>query len=110
MRLRRSSSCSSGASKRKGLTSVAVSVLLMSTSVRSQRPECGSQLGGEERGLFPRCEVTAFVDLVEVDEVGVRVLGPTSRRLILLAGKDAHGHGHGDAFGVEKATLVLPVE
>ena len=54
--------------------------------------------------------MAAPVDLVEVDEVGVRLLGPAARRLILLAGKDAHGHGDGDALGVEEATLVLPVE
>ena len=52
----------------------------------------------------------AFVDLVVVDELGIRPLCPTPRRLILLAGKDAHGHRDGDALGVEKAALVFPIE
>jgi hypothetical protein len=30
--------------------------------------------------------------------------------LILLAGKDGHGNGDGDALGVEEATLVFPIE
>jgi hypothetical protein len=30
--------------------------------------------------------------------------------LILLAGKDGHGHRNRDALGVEEATLVFPIE
>jgi hypothetical protein len=52
--------------------------------------------------------VAAPVDLVVVDEVRVGALRPALRRLVLLAGKDGHGHGDGDALGVEEATLVLP--
>ena len=59
---------------------------------------------------MPGSEVVAPVDFVEVDEVGVGLLGPTTRRLILLAGKDGHGNGDGDALGVEEATLVFPIE
>ena len=54
--------------------------------------------------------MAALIDLVVVDEVGVGPLGPAPRRLILLAGKHAHGHRDGDALGVEEATLVFPVE
>src|SRR5215211_4889313 len=45
-----------------------------------------------------------------MDEFGIRSLCPTPRRLILLAGKDAHGHGNVDALGVEKAAFVFPIE
>src|SRR5262249_4703159 len=52
----------------------------------------------------------AFVDLVVVNELGIGPLSPAPRGLILLAGKDAHGHRNGDALGVEEATLIFPVE
>ena len=54
--------------------------------------------------------MTAFVDLVVIDELGIGSLGPASRVLICLAGKDAHGHRNGDALGVPKATLIFPIE
>jgi hypothetical protein len=54
--------------------------------------------------------VPTLVEFVVVDEFGIRALGPTPGGLILLARKNAHGHRNGDALGVEKATLVLPIE
>jgi hypothetical protein len=54
--------------------------------------------------------VAALVDLVVIDQVGIRPLCPTPWRLILLAGKDAHSYRNGDALGVEKASLIFPVE
>ena len=60
--------------------------------------------------LFPGREVTAFVHLVVIDEIGIGPLGPTPRCLILLARKDGYGDRNGDALGVEEATLVFPVE
>ena len=60
--------------------------------------------------MFPRREVAALVDLVVIDEPGIGPLSPAPRGLILLARKDAHGHRNGDALGVEKATLVFPIE
>jgi hypothetical protein len=62
-------------------------------------------LACEEFGLFPGGEVAASVDLVEVDEVGVGLLGPAARGSVLLARKDAHGNGDGDALHVEAAAL-----
>src|SRR5947208_8829791 len=83
----------------------------MPTSVRgSQRPEGGTNLGGEEFRLLPGREVVALVDCVEVDEVGVGLLGPAPRRLIELPRKHAHGGRDGDALDVEEAERVLPVE
>src|SRR5687768_101667 len=68
------------------------------TSGSSHRAERCPELLREELGLLPGGKVAALVDLIEVDEVGVRLLRPTPRRLILLAGKDAHGHRNGDAL------------
>src|SRR5262249_21333723 len=75
-----------------------------------KRPECGAQLLGEQLRLLPGSEVATLVDLVVIDQVGVRPLRPASWCLILLAGKDAHGHWNGDALGVEEATPIFPVE
>jgi len=54
--------------------------------------------------------VVALADFVEVDEVGVGLLGPTPRRLIELSREDAHGSRNRDALDVEEAELVLSVE
>src|SRR5215470_17708601 len=54
--------------------------------------------------------MAAFVDSVVVDQFRVRSLRPTPRRLILLARKDRDRHGYLDAFDVEEAALVFPVE
>ena len=45
-----------------------------------------------------------------MDELGIRSLGPAPRSLILLAGEDGHRYRNGHALGVEKATLVFPIE
>src|ERR687887_96154 len=82
-------------------TSGSTLVVLMRTSVSrgtwaqggvsSQRPECSSKLFGKELGLFPGGEVTALVDLVEVDDVRVRHLDPAARRPPDLVGERREG-------------------
>src|SRR5215213_6475012 len=84
--------------------------LLSQRGQLAKQPECGSDLLGEQLRLLPRREVTALVDLVEVDQVGVGLLGPAPRGLVLLAGKDAHGNRDGDTLCVEKATPIFPIE
>jgi len=69
---------------------------------RTQRSERGTELAGEERRLLPRREMAALVELVEIDELVIRPLRPTSLRLIILAGKDAYGGWDGDVGGVVK--------
>ena len=64
---------------------------MLTDAVLAQRPERRAQLLGEELRLLPRREVTALVDLVEVDELGIGALGPAPRRLVDLAGKHRHG-------------------
>src|SRR2546428_13835124 len=78
-----------------------------------QRAERRPQVLGEERRLFPRREVPAFVVLLVVDQVGIRPLRPAPRGRIELVGEDAHGHRDGgvDALdGEERRTPALPVE
>src|SRR5687767_6727853 len=82
----------------------------MAAGSSTQGPEGGAYLAREEVRLLPGREVVALVDFVEVDEVGVGLLGPTPRRLIELARKDAHGGRDGDALGVEEIECVLPVQ
>src|SRR5215469_13932638 len=52
----------------------------------------------------------ALVELVVVDEIGVRLLCPTPRGLILLVRKHAHRNGDGDALCGEEGELVLRVD
>ena len=80
------------------------------TSPPTIERERGTDLEGEQLRLLPGREVVALVDLVEVDEVGVGLLGPTPRRLVELSREDAHGSRNLDALDVEEAERVLPVE
>src|SRR4051812_18944160 len=55
----------------------------------------------------------AFLDLVVVDQLGIRTLCPAPRRWIQLVRKDAYGdrNGHADALdSEERRPLVLPIE
>jgi hypothetical protein len=45
-----------------------------------------------------------------MDEFGIRPLCPTPRRLVKLAGKDAHGNRDGGVLEVEKWKFVFPIE
>jgi hypothetical protein len=57
--------------------------------------------------------VAAFVDLVVIDEFGIRPLCPTPWGWIDLVRKDAHGNRDGDTFGSEIREFsapMLPVE
>jgi hypothetical protein len=53
-----------------------------------------------EKSCGCRRIVPALVNLIVIDELVVCPLGPTSRRLIVLAGKDAYGSRDGDVGGV----------
>src|SRR5262245_58599993 len=78
-------------------------------------PEGGSQLRSEDLGLFPCREVSALVDFVEVEEVGVGAHGPAPGCLVDLARKDRNGYRDLDLRGLlvhrtEVVVVVLPVE
>src|SRR5918995_2426540 len=53
--------------------------LLSQRGQLAKRPECGSDLLGEQLRLLPGCEVAALVDLVEVGEGAVRPPDPAAR-------------------------------
>src|ERR1700760_1548435 len=82
----------------------------------AQRSECGSQFGAEELRLFPGREVTAFVDLVEVDQVAIGAPGPCLRSLIALPWENSNGDrkrdlgSHLRARKNRTASGILPVQ
>src|SRR5918992_1967389 len=75
-----------------------------------QRLEARAQLLYEQVRLFPRCKVPAFLELVVMDELGIRPLCPTAWRCIDLIGENAHGYRDGYVLEVEKWQLVFPIE
>ena len=58
--------------------------------------------------------MAALVELVVVDEFGIRPLGPAPRGWIEFVREDAHGNRNGDPFDAfdaeERRELVLPIE
>src|SRR3954447_14376835 len=72
-----------------------------------ERAEPVAQLGGVELGLLPGGEVPAALDLVVVDEVGVRLLSPAPRGVDDVVGEDAYGHRNGDVPDGGPAGLVF---
>src|SRR5215213_5941124 len=73
-----------------------------------QRLEPYAHLIHQKLRLFPRRKVPALVELVVVDEVGIRPLRPAARGLILLVRKDAYRNRDGDVLGA-KVGLREPV-
>src|SRR5262245_8482834 len=88
MHRRRSASASSETSTRNGL--IVAPVIVDSFALSTQRAECGAQLLREHLWFFPGGEVAAALGLVEVDEVVVRLLGPTARRPDVLVREHRH--------------------
>src|SRR4051812_6600956 len=76
----------------------------------AKRAEPRAQLGGVQLRLLPGGEVPALVELVVMDQVGIRLLCPTPRHLIELVREDAHGYRDRYALRVEEAELVFPIE
>lgn len=76
----------------------------------AKRLETGTKLFCQKFRLFPRGEVTTFLDFAVVGEVGVGTLSPASRRLIEFIREHAYGDRNGDALRSEKWELVLPIE
>src|SRR5215213_1628463 len=64
-----------------------------------QRLEPYAHLIHQKLWLFPRRKVPALVELVVMDELGIRSLGPAARGLILLVRKDAYRNRDGDVLG-----------
>src|ERR1043165_5816472 len=75
----------------------------------AQRPERRPNFRRKDLRLFPRREVAALVDLIEVDEVFVGSLYPGARRTPEFAGEDRESRGNADLSFVGGAR-VFPVE
>src|SRR4030095_8589004 len=75
-------------------------------------PETRSHVLRQELWLFPRREMSAFVVLVVVNELGIRPLRPAPRGWIEFVREDAHGNRDGDALDIEKPEFApkLPIE
>src|SRR5262245_32958275 len=63
---------------------------LRARALLPQRLEARAHLRNEERRLLPSREVAAFGELVEVDELRIRLFRPVLRGGVQLVGKDAH--------------------
>src|SRR5262249_38303262 len=71
-----------------------------SRSQLAQRLERRAQLSGEELWLLPCREVTAPVDLMEVDQVAIGASGPGLRSPIDVLRKDRDAHRDRDLGGL----------
>src|SRR3984893_2345400 len=83
----------------------------------AERSERRSELGTEELGFLPRGEVSALVDLVEVDQVAIGAPGPCLRGSVDVVRKYRDGHRQRDLGGLLRARTndaasrtVLPVQ
>src|SRR5829696_8869712 len=82
--------------------------LLSQRGQLATRPECGSDLLGEQLRLLPSGEVAALLDLVPVDEVAEGPLAPAPRRAVDLGREHADRHREGrDVERVERPTPGL---
>src|ERR1700751_4307794 len=84
---------------------------------RPKRPKRGAKFRAEELRLFPRCEVPAFVDLLEIDQVAVSAPGPFLRPPIDVSRKPRDFDGKRDLAGLLRgcnndaaSCAVLPVQ
>jgi hypothetical protein len=62
----------------------------------SKGSECCTDLGREQLGFFPSGEMAALVDLVEVDDIGIRLLDPAARGTPDLAGERGEANWNRD--------------
>ncbi len=61
-------------------------------------------------GCSQACKVPALVELIEMDQFGIRLLGPAPRRLVELVREHAYGRRDVDALDGNVTVRVLPVE
>src|SRR5262245_23152261 len=67
---------------------------LCSSDGLAQRSEGGAELFREQFWLLPSREMSAFLDLVPVDELLEGLLSPAARSAVDLPGKDCHRNRH----------------
>src|SRR5258705_5873985 len=81
-----------------------------------ERSEGGAQLGGEKLRLFPRGEVSAFVDFMKIDQVFIGAACPRLRGAIDVLWKYSDGHWQRDLGSLPSGRLrgvasdVLPIQ
>jgi hypothetical protein len=76
----------------------------------AEGPKARANLLDKQLRLFPGREVSALVELVVVDQLGIRLLHPAPRRLLELIREGARRHRDLHALRREEAELVFPVE
>src|SRR5687768_17556434 len=77
----------------------------------TKRPEPDAHLIHQKLRLFQCRKVLVVVELVVMDELGIRQLRTTPRRMVLLVRKDAHRSRDRDVLGSEVGLgEPLPVE
>src|SRR5262245_40326110 len=74
----------------------------------AQRFERRPEFLSENHRLLPCREVAALLGMMVVDEVGIGLLCPAPRRLILLAGEDADRYWDLNALRVESNRPYTP--
>jgi hypothetical protein len=72
--------------------------------------EAVAQLSCEQHRLLKCSEVTAAVELVPIDEMGIEPLGPAARRGNDLKGENAAAYGNVDDAGIAADSRVLKVD
>src|SRR5258705_806982 len=81
-----------------------------------ERSEGGAQLGGEKLRLFPRGEVSAFVDFMKIDQVFIGAACPRLRGAIDVLWKYSNGYRQRDLGRLPHGGLrragsdVLPIQ
>src|SRR3954463_10798294 len=78
-----------------------ITTIFISDLLGTQGSEPRAQLFHEELRLFPRREVPALVELVVMDEPGIRPLRPAPRRRDDVVGKNAYRNRDGDVLGAQ---------
>src|SRR6202022_378365 len=77
--------------------------MFVSKQALAQRFECRAKFAHKQLRLFPGRKMRALGEPVVVDELGIRLLSPTLRRLVDLFGESAHGDRDLDAPHIEEA-------
>src|SRR5215831_11756581 len=75
----------------------------------AQRFERGADFRAKQLRLLPRRKMAALVDLVEIDQLGISLLRPASRRLIVLTRKNGDGGRNRDIGGHIEVDFVFPI-
>src|SRR6266849_5704687 len=82
-------------------------LILLRLESSPQRPETLAEICRQQRGLFPRREVSALVVPLVIEEVWIRACCPSLRRRVDLVREDGDGNWNLDAPDVEETARWL---